>query len=151
MKRMKLIGSVVVMILLSGTRARAQLDVVNPDSIDIPQARAEILYQQACRIVAEQFHVHKRAQIEFPVTLRIGEDEEDLTRVDSSAGAYVVHITSWNESAFVSRVITLCLFRLLPDSRRRQLIAQARGRADALSGVSVSQLQEQHQEANGLR
>jgi hypothetical protein len=40
MKRMKLIGSVVVMILLSGTRARAQLNVVNPDNIDIPQARA---------------------------------------------------------------------------------------------------------------
>jgi hypothetical protein len=148
---MKLIGSAVAMVLLSASSARAQLSVVNPGDMDVPQARAEILYQQACRIVAEQFHVHDRAQIEVPLTLQIGENEQDLSRVDEQTGAYVVHMSHWNESAFVSRVITLCLFRLLSDSRRLKLLAKARARADTLSGVSVSRLQEEHKGANGLR
>ncbi len=152
MKRMKLIGSAVVMVLLSGTSARAQLNVVNPENLDVPQARAEILYREACRMVAEQFHIRKRAQIEFPVTLHIGQNDTDASRIDQNTGSYAVHMTYWDESAFVSRVITLCLFRLLPDSRRWKLIAKTRGRADALSSVvSVSHLQEEHKGANGLR
>jgi hypothetical protein len=152
MKRMKLIGSAVVMVLLSASGARAQLNVVNPDNLDVPETRAEILYRQACRIVAEQFHVHDRTQIEFPVTLRIGENEQDLSHMDTNTGEYVVHMSGWNESAFVSRVITVCLFRVLSDSRRKKLIAKARDRADALSAVvSVSQLQRKREGANGLR
>jgi hypothetical protein len=151
MKRMKLIGIAAVMVLLSGTSARAQLNVEDPENFGVPQARAQILYQQACRTVAEQFHVHKRAQIEFPLTLHIGQDEANDTRVDERTGSYNVHMSYWDESAFVSRVITLCLLRLLPESRRRKLVVQTRGRADALTGISVSQLQGHLKGANGLR
>ena len=72
--------------------------------------------------------------------------------MDTNTGEYVVHMSGWNESAFVSRVITVCLFRVLSDSRRKKLIAKARDRADALSAVvSVSQLQRKREGANGLR
>jgi hypothetical protein len=151
MKQIKWMGSAMVMVLLSATTARAQLNVVDPDNFGVPQARAEILYQQACRTVAEQFHVHDRGQVEFPLTLQIGQDEANDSRVDERTGSYNVHMSYWDESAFVSRVITLCLLRLLPESRRRKLVALARGRADALTGVSVSQLQGKLKGANGLR
>jgi hypothetical protein len=152
MKQMKPIGSAVLLVLLSGTSARAQLNVVNPDNLDVPQARAEILYREACRAVAEQFHIHKKAQIEFPVTLHISQDDVDTSHIDEITGSYTVHMTTWDESAFVSRVITLCLFRLLPDSRRWKLVAKARGRADGRASViSVAQLQGNHKGANGLR
>jgi hypothetical protein len=132
---MRRIGSAVVMVLLSGTSARAQLNVVNPDNLDVPQARAEILYRQACRTVAEQFHVHHRAQIEFPVTLEIGQDDVDTSHIDEITGSYAVHTTYWDESALVSRIIILGPFRLLPDSRRWKLIAKTRRRADPLSAL----------------
>ena len=140
MKRMKLIGSAVVVVLLSGSSARAQVNV------------AELLYRQACRTVAEQCHVDNRAQIEFPVTLHIGRDDVDTSHIDETTGSYAVHMTYWNESAFVSRVITLCLFRRLHDSRRSKRIALTRGRADALSSVvSVAHLQGKQNGANKLR
>jgi hypothetical protein len=60
-------------------------------------------------------------------------------------------MSHWDEARFVDRVISLCLFRLRPDSRRREMITKARGRADALRPVSVSELQEKHKGANGLR
>jgi len=151
MKRMKWIGIGVMLALLNGTSARAQLNVVNPDGLEVPEARAEILFEQTCRTVAEKFHIHHRAQIEFPLTLRIGDHEENLARVDQDTGQYVVHMTSWSEAAFVNRVISLCLFRLLTDSGGVKIIATARGRAEALSGVSVSQLQRKPKGTNGLR
>ncbi|MGA8231927.1 MAG: hypothetical protein WB795_10640 [Candidatus Acidiferrales bacterium] len=112
----------------------------------------EILYRQACRTVAEQFHVHHRAQIEFPVTLEIGQDDVDTSHIDEITGSYAVPTTYWDESALVCRIIILGPFRLLPDSRRWKLIAKTRSRADTLSAVvTVSQLQGEQKGANGLR
>ena len=55
----------------------AQVTIENPDHLDVPEQKVQILFHTTCQVVAREFHIHKGEQ-EFPLVLVLGDPRERL-------------------------------------------------------------------------
>jgi hypothetical protein len=54
----------------------AQLTIANPKHLDSPEHRARVLLSETCRVVANEFHVHHSPDLEYSLTLVLGEKND---------------------------------------------------------------------------
>jgi hypothetical protein len=51
----------------------AQLTIVNPKHLHLPEHRARVLLIETCRVVANEFHVHNSSDLEYSLTSALRE------------------------------------------------------------------------------
>jgi hypothetical protein len=56
----------------------AQVTIKNPDHLDVPEPKVQILIHTTCQVVAREFHIHK-GEVEFPLVLVLGDPNERYT------------------------------------------------------------------------
>jgi hypothetical protein len=127
------------LVLLTGFSTQAQVTIVNPKHLDVPEGKVNILFHMTCEVLGEEFHYLKNDQIEFPAVLILGRSD-DYISADSAKGVYAISLEKWDENMFTSAVITLGLYRIVPMDRRRRLVLEARRRSDLIAPVSISEL-----------
>ncbi len=86
----------------------AQLTVVNPKQLAVPQERGTILLGTACRVsrTSSAWAIHRLSG--FPLALVLGEREERYT-VDEKKLEYKLYMKEWDETKFAALAMHLCV------------------------------------------
>lgn len=117
--------------------ACGQLTIVNPQKVEVPEQTATVLLRISCKVAAEQFHVAGEA--EFPLTLVLGDANEEHFTADDSKRAYNVYLKKWNETRFTSAA-TLIAVRRLALPVQQKMVTEVLKRTHAIAPVAVQQL-----------
>ena len=107
-----------LLILIAASLSEAQLSVMNPKQLEVPQERANVLLSTACQVVAQEFKVSDPSALRFSLVLVLEEKEEHYT-VDEKKLEYKLFMKEWDETKFAALVMRLCVQRLRRTSRRR--------------------------------
>jgi hypothetical protein len=111
----------------------AQVLFENPQRLDIPQQRAEVIYQTTLRVLGETFDTEARP---FPVTLVLGEETEQYVD-NEDEGIYSIHLTRWDEKKFAISVMRLALEHLVDRECRNVLVSEILTRTNMIAPVAV--------------
>jgi len=94
-----------------------------------PMDRAWVIYQTACQVVAEQFHVRRPSDLQVPLKLNIGDGDAGF-RYDSGSGRYEINLTTWNENSFAFAALRLALQRVTALQKGRDLLRDTLKRSE---------------------
>lgn len=127
-----------ILCTLGAPFAAGQVKLVKvTEQIEVPQDTPQLLLRLSCKVAAEQFHV--TGETEFPLTLVIGEENEEHYTADDSNREYTVYLKRWNESRFTTATMMIAVRRLaLP--MQKKMITEVLQRAHAIAPIRVEQL-----------
>jgi hypothetical protein len=130
------------LVLLGCSPAAAQVTISNPQHLQVPEDKVQILFRTACQVVAEEFHVHRSA-LEFPLTLVLGDSKERFTE-DEEHQAYTIYLHHWDEARFAVSALRLANLRLVPPSLRNRMALEILKRSNQIAPVPVSGFAKKH-------
>ena len=113
----------------------AQVTIKNPDGLEVPELRAQLVFSVTCEVVASEFHV-KRAEAEFPIILVLGEPNERYTS-DEEHQLYTLYLYRWNEAQFAASAMRLALQHIVTQTRRDRMVKEILKRSDKIGIVSA--------------
>jgi hypothetical protein len=116
----------------------AQVTIKNPDHLDVPEQKVQILFHTTCQVVAREFHIHK-GEVEFPLVLVLGDPNERYTS-DEEHHLYTVYLFRWNEAQFVASSMKLSLQHMVTHSRRDRLLREILERSLGMDTIPISSL-----------
>lgn len=116
----------------------AQVTIKNPDHLDVPEQKVQILFHTTCQVVAREFHIQK-GKLDFPLVLVLGDPNERYTS-DEEHQLYTVYLFRWNEAQFVASSMRLALQHMVTQSRRDRLVREILDRSGGIDTVPVSSL-----------
>jgi hypothetical protein len=119
----------ILLLPMFGATGVGQISVQNKTSATVPIDRAWVIYQTACQVVAEQFHVRRPTDLQVPFTLNVGSTESGV-QYDSGAGRYEINLSTWSENTFAFAALRLTLQRLSSLHRGSELLTETLKRAD---------------------
>lgn len=120
--------SCLLLLLATHSSALAQLTIVNPKKLEVPEERAKVLLIETCRVVAKEFHVHSSSDIEYSLTLVFGEQDEGYG-IDRQ-GKITLFLQQWSERKFVVWATRLAIQSLANRDRGDRLAKEILRRAD---------------------
>ena len=126
-------------VLIAAFPCTAQLTIVNPKQLEVPQAKANILLNTACRVVAKKFRVSDPSSLRFSLVLVLGEREEHYT-VDEKKLEYKLYMREWDETKFVALAMRFCVQRLPTREQEARLLKEILHRSDKISPVPANEL-----------
>jgi hypothetical protein len=112
----------------------AQLTVINPKHLDLPEDRARVLLIEASRVVANEFHVRNSSDVGYPLVLVLGEKDEGYGT--DSEGKVTLYLQVWRESKFVDAATRLAIQSLADRNRVHRLAKEVLERSDRIGPVS---------------
>jgi hypothetical protein len=107
---------------------------VNPQKLDMPEQRAEIIYRTTFRVIAETFDTETPES--FPITLELG-DRDEHYNADEDAGIHEIHLALWDEKKFAISVMRLVLEHLVDRDCRNVLVSEILTRTNVIAPVEV--------------
>ena len=116
----------------------AQVTIKNPDHLDVPEQKVQILFHTTCQVVAREFHIHT-GELEFPLVLVLGDPNERYTS-DEEHQLYTVYLFRWNEAQFVASSMKLSLQHMVTHSRRDRLLREVLERSSGMDTIPISSL-----------
>src|SRR5271169_4378450 len=117
----------------------AQLSIVNPKHLDIPDEMASVLLNTACQVVAEEFHQHDASELQFRMVLVLGDEEEHYT-VEEKKRVYTLYLKQWDEDKFATLAMRLCVQRLATSSHETRLVKEILRRTEKITPISTRDL-----------
>jgi hypothetical protein len=117
----------------------AQVTIKNPNHLDVPEQKVQILFHTTCQVVAREFHL-QRGELKFPLVLVLGDPNERYTS-DEEHQLYTVYLFRWNEVQFTTSSMRLALQRMVDQSRRDRLVREILKRSGGIDTVAISSLQ----------
>ena len=67
------VWSLLICLLVTCAQCSAQLTILNPNHLNVPEEKANALLSTACRVVAQEFHVSDISALRFSLVLVLGE------------------------------------------------------------------------------
>jgi hypothetical protein len=128
-----------LLILIAASLSEAQLSVMNPKQLEVPQERANVLLSTACQVVAQEFKVSDPSALRFSLVLVLEEKEEHYT-VDEKKLEYKLFMKEWDETKFAALVMRLCVQRLPTHEQETRLLKEILRRSDKISPVNANKL-----------
>jgi len=128
-----------LLILTASSPTAAQLTVINPKHLEVPEEKAGILLRTACEVVAGEFHVSDASDLKFGLTLVLGEVEEHYT-ADEGTRSYTLYLKEWEEFKFATLAMRLCVYQLPTRRRESRLVNEILRRSDKISPVWAGKL-----------
>ena len=116
----------------------AQLTITNPKHLDLPEPRARVLLSETCRVVANEFHVHDPSDLEYSLTLVLGEKDEGYG-IDNE-GKVTLYLQQWSESKFIDEATRLAVQSLANRDRVQRLAKEILRRSNRILPVPQSSL-----------
>ena len=116
----------------------AQLTITNPKHLDLPEPRARVLLSETCRVVANEFHVHNPSDLEYSLTLVLGEKDEGYG-IDNE-GKVTLYLQQWSESKFIDEATRLAVQSLANRDRVQRLAKEILRRSNRILPVPQSSL-----------
>jgi len=92
----------------------------------------------ACQVVADEFHVHDAAKLNFPLMLVLGEPFHYT--VDDEKQAYTIYLERWDDTLFTSSAVMLVAHRVVNRDEYRRMVIEILRRADRVNPVQVDEL-----------
>jgi hypothetical protein len=130
--------SCLLLLLTTHCSGLAQLTIANPKHLDVPQERARVLLIETCRVVAREFHVRNPSDIEYSLTLVIGEKDEGYG-IDKQ-GNITLYLQQWSDWKFVVWATRLAIQSLANHDRQDRLAKEILRRAERTLPVPQSTL-----------
>jgi hypothetical protein len=121
------------LVLLGSVVSTAQIMIDNPQHLDIPEQRAQVLHNIICRVVAEEFHI-RGGKVEGPVVLILGEQKEQST-ADEFNRVYTIYLERWDEATFAISDIRLAVQRMVFRNHWERMAREVVRRAEQVSPV----------------
>lgn len=118
--------------------ARAQVTVVKNGS-QVDEAKVKVLFNTACRVVAEEFHLPTPVDAQFRVTLVPGEGTDRVIG-DELHKTYFIYMQRWDEVQFATSASRLALQHMVSQERKTRMVAEILRRARATEPVSYETL-----------
>lgn len=118
--------------------ARAQVTVVKNGS-QVDEAKVRVLFNTACRVVAEEFHIPNPTDAQFRVTLILG-DAKDTVIGDELHKTYSIYMQRWDEVQFATSASRLAMQHMVSQDRKTRMVAEILRRARATETVSYESL-----------
>ena len=137
---MKLQLAAIPLMFLLGSPADAQITVENPQHLELPEQRAQVLHRIICHVVADELHI-RGAKTEFPVILVLGEPEERIG-VDDDGMPRKIYLMRWDEASFAISDMQLAVQRAVIRDHWQQMTNEVLRRWKQVAPV-------QHSELNG--
>src|ERR1700730_1045731 len=116
----------------------AQLTITNPKHLDLPEHRARVLLSETCRVVANEFHVHDPSDLEYSLTLVLGEKDEGYG-IDNE-GKVTLYLQQWSKNKFVDEATRLAVQSLANCERVQRLAREILRRSNRVLPVPQSNL-----------
>jgi hypothetical protein len=113
--------------------APAQLKIENPNRLEVPEQKAQLLWNMARRVAAEEFHVNDDTEI--PLTLVPGEETEHYNVKED--GTYSIYLRNWDDVKFTVLATRLALLRLAGGKRGIKMTREFLRRAERSAPVSA--------------
>jgi hypothetical protein len=126
------------MLLLRCYPSLAQVTILNPQHLEVPEQRVEVLLHATCQVVAQEFH-RGREEIDFPLVLVLGDPNERYTS-DEEHRLYTIYLYRWNEVQFAVSAMRLAVQRMVTQSRRDRIVTKILKRSNSISTVSIYEL-----------
>jgi hypothetical protein len=117
-----------------------RLIVENHKKLDLPEERARVLLESAWRVVAQELHLKNTSEVEYSLTLVLGEQEERFL-IDKQ-GRASFYLAQWNEPKFAFGAISLAIQQLANHERLDRLRKETIQRANRVLPVSPGELKQ---------
>jgi hypothetical protein len=127
-----------VLLLATTSWGSAQLTTANPKHLDLPEPRARVLLIETCRVVANEFHVRNSSDLEYSLTLVLGEKDEGYG-IDNQ-GKVTFYLQQWSERKFVDAATRLAVQSLANRERVERLVKEILRRSDRILPVPQNAL-----------
>src|SRR5205085_5036576 len=102
--------------------AQAQVVIRNPQNLDVPQAKVNVIYRTTLRVLSDNFDVEEISEL-YPVTLTLGSDDERYVE-DEDNKVDAIYLKAWDEKKFAISVMRLALEHLVDRECRNQLVSE---------------------------
>jgi hypothetical protein len=121
-------------IVLASVLGSGQITIDNPKHLDIPEGRAKVLLNVACKVVGEKFH-RNPANLEFPVILVLGQPWHYTADADN--GVYAIYLETWDDTRFASSAMMLAVSRVVPTNQYKEMVAEILKRSKQILPVRI--------------
>ena len=111
--------SIVLLLLLCPHCTRvyaAEVAIENPKHLPVSEMEVQLLYTMVCQEIADTYHVRNHQDLQVPVTLVLGEDDERYL-IDHRTGAGTIYLSQWNEQRFVASAVMIAFHRVLSNDQ----------------------------------
>jgi hypothetical protein len=102
-----------------------------------------LLYTMTCREIAEAYHVRNYKDLQVPMTLVLGGDDERYV-IDHLTGAGTIYLKQWIEQNFVAAAVMIAFHRVLSDERFKSEVTKILMRFERVKPQSVTALRRSH-------
>jgi len=135
---MKIPFVAIALVFLAGTLVVAQITVENPQKLEWPEQRAQMLHRIICGVVGKQLHLHGN-NAQFPVILVLGEPEQKIV-VDEDRGIFKIYLSHWHEPSFAISDLQLVLQRGVVRRHWQPMVSEVVQRFQQVAPVSAGDL-----------
>lgn len=126
------------LLLLTACPVLAQVHIQNPKHLPVPEEKAQVIFNTACRVVADEFHV-PHSQLAFSLVLVLGEESQRYT-ANEETGTYAVYLRQWDPVQFADSAMRLAVQRLVPPQRRNRMLTAILFRSREIAPISVEEI-----------
>jgi hypothetical protein len=120
----------------------ATITVDNPKHLAVNEAEVELLYTMVCQEIAKTYHVRNYKDLQVPVTLVLGEQNERYL-IDHRTGAGTICLKQWNEQLFVASAVMIAFHHVLSNDEFRLEVTKILTRFKKIKPQTVTALRHQ--------
>jgi hypothetical protein len=124
--------------LIGCSTALAQITIKNPDNLSVPDNKPQVLLRMACRVVAEEFHIHDPAKLDFPLILVLGEPFRYTA--DDDNHLYTIYLDRWDDIRFTAYAVMLASHLVVVRGCYKKMVVETLRRASRVSPVQADAL-----------
>jgi len=125
-------------VLVGEPVALAQITVKNPGNVPLPDSKLQAMFRTARQVVAEEFHIKDPANLDFPLTLVLGQPFRYTA--DDENQQYTIYLDRWDDTLFISSVVMLASHRAVTKERYQKMVVEVLRRARGFTPISVEAL-----------
>jgi len=128
-----------VALLFARAACGADVRIENPKGLAIDQVQVNVLYTMTCQEVASAYHVRNYSDLQVPLTLVLGGDDERYT-IDHGTGAGTVYLRHWDDQLFVAAAVMIAYHHVLSDQTFRREVTKILTRFNKVKPQTVADL-----------
>jgi hypothetical protein len=140
---------ILILMFVGPPSAAGQISIENRTSAPVPPDRAWVIYQTACQVVADHYHIKDPVQLQVPFKLKVGMGETNVV-YDEGAGVYRINLSEWGDTRFAFAALRLTLQRLITLESRREMLIETLSRAERKLPVDRAKIRAKAPVSEGL-
>ena|ERR1700675_1253912 len=118
--------------------ARAQVTILK-NGTKVDENKVNLLFNTACRVVADEFHMTNPSSPLFRVTLVLGDSNERVIG-DELNRTYFIYMDHWNEVLFATSASRLALQHLVSQERKARMVTEILRRTNRIEPIPYDAL-----------